>query len=557
MTAERLIYLPLGGAGEVGMNAYVYGYGPRGKERLILVDLGVTFPDMDGTPGVDLILPDITWLEERRDRLEAIFITHAHEDHVSALGHLWNRLKAPVHARNFTARIAKKKMIEAGQAADPVHTVAVHPETVQAGPFRVSFVPVSHSLPEASALLIETPAGRLLHTGDFKLDLAPGVGEPFDEALFAGLGDLGVKAMVCDSTNVFSLHPGRSESSLPVPISELVSAAPGLVVATTFASNVARLRTLAQAGRQAGRSICLLGRAMHNMVRTATEAGLLTDFPPTLTPEEAAQLPRQQVMLIVTGSQGERRAASAQLARGSYMGFTLKEGDTFLFSSMTIPGNERDVLRVVNSLSEMGVEVVDNSTGAYHVSGHANRPDLERMHELLKPGMVIPMHGEHRHLRRHARIAAERGIASAIAPNGTMLDLTGDAPVVAEHVQTGRLYLDGTAIYGALDGVVRERIRMALNGLVLVTLIIDEDGMPMGDAWADAQGLARQGRSRRPLVEVIEEELAEELDRANRKLLANDEKLIEALKRRVRQCCLDEIGKKPEVTVVVSRLADD
>ena len=557
MKAARLIYLPLGGAGEVGMNAYVYGYGPKDKERLILVDLGVTFPDMDGTPGVDLILPDIAWLEERRDRLEAIFITHAHEDHVSALGHLWSRLRVPVYARNFTARIASRKMQEAGQPADQVLTVGALPETVTAGPFAVQFVPVSHSLPEASGLLIESPAGRVLHTGDFKLDLSPGVGEPFDEGLFAGLGKAGVKALVCDSTNVFNTHAGRSESSLPGPITDLVRNARGMVVATTFASNVARLRTLARAGREAGRSVCLLGRAMHNMVRTATEAGLLADFPPTVTPEEAAKLPREQVLVIATGSQGERRAASAQLARGSFMGLKLQEGDLFLFSSMTIPGNERPVLRVVNALSEMGVDVVDASGGLYHVSGHANRPDLERMHELLQPAMVVPMHGEHRHLRRHAAIAAERGIASVVAPNGSLVDLTGEVPQIVEHVDAGRIYLDGTALYGALDGVVRERIRMALNGHVLVTLIIDEDGLPMGDAWADAQGLARNGRGGQPLNELIEDELAEELERANRKLLANDDKLIEAIKRRVRHCCLDEIGKKPEVTVVISRLSDN
>ncbi|MCC5988229.1 MAG: ribonuclease J [Pararhodobacter sp.] len=556
MSGDRLIYLPLGGAGEVGMNAYVYGYGPKGRERLILVDLGVTFPDMDGTPGVDLIMPDIAWLEARRDRLEAIFITHAHEDHLTGVAHLWSRLRAPVFARNFTARIAQRKMTEAGQPADQVQTVAPAPETVEAGPFAVQFLPVSHSLPEASAMLIETPAGRILHTGDFKLDLAPGVGEPFDEALYERLGKQGIKAMVCDSTNIFSLHPGRSESSLPMAITDLVRAAPGMVVATTFASNVARLRTLAQAGRTAGRSVCLLGRAMHNMVRTATEAGLLHDFPATITPEEAADLPREKVMLLVTGSQGERRAASAQLARGNYMGLSLKEGDLFLFSSMMIPGNERGILRVVNQLAEKGVDVVDNSSGAYHVSGHANRPDLERMHELLRPKMVIPMHGEHRHLREHARLVTARGIATAIAPNGTMLDLTGDVPGVAEKVETGRLYLDGSAIYGSQDGIVRDRIRMALNGLVLVTLIIDEDGAPLGDPWADCQGLPREGRSHKPLNEAIEDELATELERINRKTLDDDDKLIETLKRRVRQCCLDEIGKKPEVTVVVSRLAE-
>ena len=555
MTVERLIYLPLGGAGEVGMNAYVYGYGPKGKERLIIVDLGVTFPDMDGSPGVDLILPDIAWLEERRDRLEAIFITHAHEDHVTALGQLWNRLKAPVHARNFTARIAQKKMMEGGQPVESVK-IAEPQEKIAAGPFTVQFLPISHSLPEASAMLIETPAGRILHTGDFKFDLSPGVGEPFDEKLYMSIGDLGIKALVCDSTNIFNTHPGRSESTLAEALQRLLTEAPGLVVATTFASNVARLRTVAMAAQAAGRSVCLMGRAMHNMVRTATEAGLLYDFPATVSPEEAGDIPRENLVILATGSQGERRAASAQLARGTYMGIDLQEGDTFLFSSMTIPGNERSVLRVVNDLSERGVEVVDNSGGLYHVSGHANRPDLERMHDLVRPRMVIPMHGEHRHLRQHAKLAAERGFASAIAPNGTMLDLTGDAPVVAEYVETGRLYLDGSAIYGALDGVVRERIKLALNGHVMVTLLLDEDDLPMGEAWADCQGLAPKGRSRRPLAEAIEDELSDVIERFDRKTLRNDDRLIEALRKAVRTCCLDEIGKKPEVTVVVSRLSE-
>ena len=556
MSRDRLIYLPLGGAGEVGMNAYVYGYGPKGRERLILVDLGVTFPDMDGTPGVDLIMPDIAWLEERRDRLDGILVTHAHEDHVGAVGHLWNRLRVPVYARDFTARIAIRKMIEAGAPADQVVTVAACPETLELGPFTVQFVPVSHSLPEASALLIDTPAGRLLHTGDFKLDLAPGVGEPFDAELYAQIGESGVHAMICDSTNIFSPHPGRSESSLGPAITELVRNAPGMVVATTFASNVARVRTLAKAGRAAGRSVCLLGRAMQSMVRTAQDAGLLHDMPPTVSAEDAQDIPRENLLLIVTGSQGERRAASAQLSRGSYLGFTLKEDDLFLFSSMTIPGNERGVLRIVNALSEMGVDVADNTQGAYHVSGHANRPDLEHMHKLVRPTILVPMHGEHRHLRQHARLAAQGGMASIVAVNGMMLDLTGDAPQVVEHVDTGRLYLDGTAIYGALDGVVRERMKLALNGLVMITLVIDEDGTPLGDPWADCMGLPEEGRGRRPLSEAIEDDLAAELGRAGRKVLENDDKLIDLLKRRARGVCVDQIGKKPEIAVVISRLSD-
>ena len=555
MTANRLIYLPLGGAGEIGMNAYVYGYGPKGRERLILVDLGVSFPDMDSSPGVDLILPDLKWLVDRADRLEAIFITHAHEDHIGALAHLWPRLKKPVYARKFTATIGRLKFEEAGLSPNTIQIVASRPQTIEAGPFRVQFVPVSHSIPESAALVIDTPAGRIVHSGDFKLDANPIVGEGWSDERFAAIAaETPVKALMCDSTNVFSLHAGRSESTLKGPLAEMIKGAGGMVVATTFASNVARLKTLAEAGRAADRTVCLLGRAMKKMVTAAQESGVLTDFPPTIPPEMASDVPRKNLMLIVTGSQGERRAASAQLSRGKYLGLEMKQGDTFLFSSKTIPGNEREVGKIMNAFSAMGVDVVDDSNGKYHVSGHANRPDLEHVHRLLLPDMVIPMHGEHRHLREHVRIAHEAGIAAAIAVNGTMLDITGDVPVVAEMIEAGRTYLDGTALVGAMDGVIRDRIRMALNGHVMVTVILDEGDSPLGEAWVEIMGLPATGRGNRPLSETLERDLTEFLDAANKKLLGDDDKLDEALRRIVRQVTVEEIGKKPEVTVVVSRL---
>ena len=557
MSKDRLIYLPLGGAGEIGMNCYVYGYGPEGRERLIVVDLGVTFPDMDSTPGVDLILPDIAWLADRADRIDGIFITHAHEDHVGALGHLWDRLRAPVYCRRFTGAIAKMKMADQGHPAEVVNVVAPLPEVVEAGPFRVQFAPVSHSIPESSALIIDTPAGRIVHSGDFKLDPNPVVGEAYDPDASADVAEAGVKVLVCDSTNVFNTHPGRSESSIGAAIRELVENSQGMFVATTFASNVARLKTLAEAGRAAGRSVCLLGRAMKRMVTAAQETGVLTDFPPTVPPEMAADIPRQHLMLIVTGSQGERRAATAQLSRGKYLGLQMKEGDTFLFSSKTIPGNERGVIRIMNALSEMGVNLVDDQGGRYHVSGHANRPDLERVHAAMKPAILIPMHGEHRHLREHSRIAAAKGIASDVVTNGMMMDLTGTAPQVVEFIETGRTYLDGTAQVGAFDGVIRDRIRMALNGVVLVTLIVDEDGNPLGEPWAELRGLPERGRHGRALLEVIETDLMEFLDRADRRTLADDDKLDDGIRRIVRQVAMEEIGKKPEVTVVVSRLSDE
>jgi ribonuclease J len=555
MSSERLIYLPLGGAGEIGMNAYVYGYGKPGKERLIVVDLGVAFPDMDGSPGVDLILPDIAWLKERKNQIEAVFITHAHEDHVGAVAHTYEMLKAPIYARKFTANIARRKMSEHGYPDEAVTTVQPWPEQIKAGPFTVGFLPISHSIPESSAMVIDCPEGRVIHSGDFKIDLTPGVGEAFDPALWADVCKDGVKALICDSTNVFSLNPGRSEATLGAEIEKLVSGASGMVVATTFASNVARVHTLAVAAEKAGRSVVLLGRAMKRMVEASLETGVMTKFPHTVSPEEARGIPRENLMLLVTGSQGERRAASAQLARGKYQGIEMKEGDLFLFSSKTIPGNEKGVIRIINQFSEMGVDVVDDSTGQYHVSGHANRPDLETLHDVVKPQILIPMHGEHRHLREHVKLADAKGIKGVLAVNGMMIDLSGNTPKVAEYVETGRTYLDGSVQIGAMDGVVRDRIRMALNGHVTVTVIMDEEDEPLGDPWVDTMGLPEMGRSRAPLTDVLEEDLSQWLGRSKASVLKDDGKLNDGLKRVVRQSAQDEIGKKPEVTIVVSRLS--
>lgn len=538
------------------MNTYVYGYGPEGKERLIVVDLGVTFPDMDGSPGVDLIMADAAWLEANAGRIEAIFITHGHEDHIGALAHLWPRLKKPVYARPFTARLGQLKLEEAGLPSDMLRVVAPRPMVTEVGPFRVQFVPVSHSIPESSALVIDTPAGRVVHTGDFKLDGNPVVGEAFDPLEWHEIAHegAGIKVLTCDSTNVFSPAPGRSESTLAVPLKEFIAAQQGMVVATTFASNVARLKSLAEAGKAAGRSVCLLGRAMRKMVQVAEETSVLKGFPGVISPEDAAEIPRENLMLIVTGSQGERRAATAQLSRGKYLGLEMKEGDTFLFSSKTIPGNERGVIRIMNAFSEMGVDVVDDRGGLYHVSGHANRPDLEAVHDLLRPKMIVPMHGEHRHLREHAKLAMAKGIPAEVATNGTMLDLTGQMPKVVEYIETGRLYLDGSVLIGAMDGVVRDRIRMALNGHVLITVIIDEDDAPLGDAWVELMGLSERGKTGADLTQMIEDELTAFLETAPDKVVANDAKLDEALRRIARQVTMEEIGKKPEVTVVVSRL---
>ena len=554
MSKDRLIYLPLGGAGEIGMNLYVYGYGPKDNERLIVVDLGVAFPDMDTTPGVDLIFPDISWLKDRRNQLDAIFITHAHEDHIGALGHLWSELGAPVYARNFTSKIALRKLEENGQSGRIVNVVSSWPDTTKVGPFEVSYLPVPHSIPESSALVIDTPKGRLIHSGDFKLDENPVVGEAFDHEMWQKVCSPGIRAFICDSTNVFSENEGRSESEVAPEIKKLIENCSEMVVATTFASNVARIKSIAEAAEEAGRSVCLMGRAMKRMIEVSLEAGILSDFPKLISPEDAKAVPKRNLLLIVTGSQGERRAASAQLANGKYQGMTLSAGDLFLFSSKTIPGNERGVIKIINQLSEKGVDVVDDSSGKYHVSGHANRPELSKIHEIVSPQFLLPMHGEHRHLREHIKLAEAKGISCLLASNGMMVDLSGNQLKVVDHVDTGRLYLDGTTKFGALDGIVRDRIKLAINGIILVNIIFDENDDMLGEPWCEIRGLPDVGQSDCNVIDVLEEDLSQYIGRSKPSVIQDDDKLEKDIKRIARQTALTEIGKKPEVSVIISRL---
>jgi ribonuclease J len=554
MSKDRLIYLPLGGAGEIGMNLYVYGYGPKDNERLIVVDLGVAFPDMDTTPGVDLIFPDISWLKDRRNQLDAIFITHAHEDHIGALGHLWSELGAPVYARNFTSKIALRKLEENGQSGRIVNVVSSWPDTTKVGPFEVSYLPVPHSIPESSALVIDTPKGRLIHSGDFKLDENPVVGEAFDHEMWQKVCSPGIRAFICDSTNVFSENEGRSESEVAPEIKKLIENCSEMVVATTFASNVARIKSIAEAAEEAGRSVCLMGRAMKRMIEVSLEAGVLSDLPKLISPEDAKAVPKRNLLLIVTGSQGERRAASAQLANGKYQGMVLSAGDLFLFSSKTIPGNERGVIKIINQLSEKGVDVVDDSSGKYHVSGHANRPELSKIHEIVSPQFLLPMHGEHRHLREHIKLAEAKGVSCLLASNGTMVDLSGNQLKVVDHVDTGRLYLDGTTKFGALDGIVRDRIKLAVNGIILVNIIFDENDDMLGEPWCEIRGLPDFGQSECNVIDVLEEDLSQYIGRSKPSVIQDDDKLEKDIKRIARQTALTEIGKKPEVSVIISRL---
>ena len=554
MSAEqRLVYLPLGGAGEIGMNCYLYGWGKPGEERWIMADCGVTFPDMDSSPGVELILPDTAYIEAQLDRLEGIFITHAHEDHIGALPHLWSRIGGkPIHARLFTARVARAKLEAADIDPEHVCVAPVWPKTVKAGVFSIGFMPISHSIPEASALIIDTPAGRVLHTGDFKLDRTPQLGEPWDPDMVREVAGDGLLALVCDSTNVTSSSPGRSEASITGDIFDLFKDWNGAIVATTFASNIARLRTLALAAKEAGRAIVVMGRAMHRMIGYGRETGILTDFPDTLGPEDVGSIPREHLFILATGSQGELRGASASLARGKHLGMELHDGDLFVFSSKTIPGNEKSVARIVNQLVGRGIRVIEGDA-RYHVSGHANRPDLQTVHDLTNPDLVIPMHGEMRHLVEHARMARDAGRKAAVAPNGEMVVVSGsEAGKTSPEAEAGRVYLDGTRLIGAMDGIVRARIRVALRGHVSVSVVIDEEGRPLDGAWAEPLGLPENGHG--DLAEKIEDAVSTAMQRSKRSEIASDTSLEELITRQVGSICQQEVGKKPIVTVMINRL---
>ncbi len=553
--ASRLVYAPLGGAGEIGMNMYLYGYGPAKDRRWIIVDCGIGFGDMATSPGVELMVPDVGYIADMADRLDGIFITHAHEDHVGAIGRLWDRLKAPVYATRFTAEIARRKMVDEGRS--PKHVKLCEWETpVQAGPFSVEFIRVTHSTLEPAALAIRTPSGLIVHTGDFKLDGDPVIGAPANLEPFEKLGREGVLAMTCDSTNVFNPGSTGSEGALRPHLERVISECEGAVAATSFASNVVRLKTLAEAAAANDRSIVIAGRAMQRMIGAAQETGLLTDFPETITDDRAKDIPARHLFYLVTGSQGEGRAALARIAAGSHPTVSLDAGDTVLFSSRTIPGNEAEIHKLYNRLSERGVRVVDADMAQIHVSGHAYRDELKALYAAVKPQIALPMHGEHRHLVEHVRSAKQWGAATAlVAPNGSLVALDGNDPEIVDEVPTGRVYLDGEAFVGAFDGVIRDRLRLARQGHAIVALVVDEDGDLIADPEVRMVGAPKGGST--TLADRIADAVDAAIERASRKEKRSDSGLEDVAARAARKVCMDAWGKKPVTTVIVTRLEDD
>ena len=470
---KELVFLPLGGTGEIGMNCNLYGFGTRGKRQWIMVDLGVTF-GKHSDPGIDVITPDISFIEKQKKNLCGLLLTHGHEDHIGAVAHLWPRLKCPVYATPFTAALVRGKLAEAG-LLDEVPLHIIEPDAhLEIGPFVIDYICLTHSIAEPSALAIEVEGARILHTGDWKIDPDPVIGKLTEVDRLKALGDAGIDAIICDSTNVLS--PGRSGSEADVGrmLEDVVCESTGRVVITTFASNVARLTSIAVAAVKSGRHLCLAGRGMHKIYQAARETGYLTQFPEIVDESDAGYLPPEKVLICCTGSQGESNAALGRMANGRHPHLTLEPGDRVIFSSKMIPGNEAEILALQNQLAQIDVEIISPNGSDIHVSGHPCRDELADMYEWARPRSAIPVHGEHRHLIAHAALAKELGVAEPCrVHNGDVVRLAPAPTEVIDAVQTGRLHLDGFIMTEGGSAALKERRKISYNGVVFVAVPID------------------------------------------------------------------------------------
>jgi ribonuclease J len=553
MSAAELIFVPLGGCREIGMNLNAYGYGPPEDRRWIVVDVGVTFGN-DSTPGVDLIMPDPVYLEGFADQIEAIILTHAHEDHIGAIGWLWPRLRAPIYATPFTAYLVAEKLRERGLEGEADLRIIQLREKRTFGPFEVEMVTLTHSIPEPNGLAIRTPLGLILHTGDWKIDPDPLIGEDFDQAKIEQLGNEGILAMVCDSTNVFEEGEAGSEGSARVALIKAVAEQTGRVAITSFASNVARVQSACEAARANSRSVCLVGRSMLRIVGAAQSVGMLQGYD-FIEPERAADLPHENVLYLCTGSQGEPNAALARIARGDHHVVKMGEGDTVIFSSRIIPGNERAISEIQNMLAERSIRLVTSRQFDIHVSGHPCRDELRRMYMWAKPRISVPVHGERRHIFEHARYAKSLQVPEAMTPNnGDMIRLAPGKPEVIDSVPVGRLYLDGEVLTPGGAGGMWERRKIAWNGHLCVSLVI------AGARIADGPVVVGRGFSEtdgRPADESMEpiDEAAESALRGFKKAdLGDDEKIERALTKAVRRAAEIAFGKRPLVDVTIHRI---
>jgi ribonuclease J len=552
MAKDELVFLPLGGSGEIGMNMNLYGFGPPNARKWIMIDCGVMFGDLS-TPGVELICADPTFIMEERENLLALILTHGHEDHIGAVGLLAPDFKCPVYATAFTAKLVESKLEERGARIDM--RVIDLGARLKLGPFDLEFVTLTHSIPEPNGVIVRTPLGAVLHTGDWKIDPEPTLGPVTDSPTLRAIGDAGVLAMVCDSTNVLSAGESGSEMRVKESLTKLVAAQKGRVAVTTFASNVARVVSVCEAAYAADRAVCLLGRSMLRIVGAAKEVGLLPDGVTFVEPEQAGFLPKDKVLYLCTGSQGEPRAALARIARDDHKDLVLSEGDTVIFSSKIIPGNEREIFTLINDLVELGVHVITEKDAFTHVSGHPNRDELRKMYEWVRPKFSIPVHGEARHLVAHAEFALTLGVEGAIAPrNGDLIRLAPGEPQIIDEVPSGRWLLDGNILLPEGSGPMRERRKLSFAGIVVVALAVEEHGTLAAPPAVSIIGGPKEG----PGVEDIESLIAERVENALMALAKpkrlDDEAVELATSRAVRNEMTSIWGKRPGVVIQVQRV---
>ena len=549
-TPDGLSFLPLGGTGEIGMNFNLYRLTQNGHETWLAIDCGIGFSGND-TPEAEVLMPDPAFIAERAAQLCGLVITHAHEDHLGAVAHLWPYLRCPVYATPFAAAVLRRKLGEAHLA----HQVKIHvirPSTrFEVGPFDLQFVSVTHSVAEAQAIAIRTPHGMVVHTGDWKLDEQPLVGPLTDLDTFRALGDEGVLAMVCDSTNALKEGKSQSEAEVRTGLTDLIATLEGRVAVTCFASNVARVESIAKAAQASGRAVMIVGRSLRNLEVAARECGYFSDLPSFLTEQDARDVEDDNLLMIITGSQGEPRSALSRIASDTHPNISLGQGDTVIYSSRMIPGNEQAVMAVQDNLTRRGVTVLTDKDAMVHTSGHATRDDIRRLYEIVRPTYSVPTHGEWRHLTAHAALAREVGAIPVLLEDGDLLNLSPGEVKVIDTAPTGRLALDGGRLLPMTGGVLAARRKMLFNGMVIASFAVDDEGYVIGEPKISAPGLLEADD---PESVRISEEFADAIDVIPDELRQDDTAFRDAAKTALRRALGRKLQKRPLVDVHLLRV---
>lgn len=550
---SELVMLALGGLGEIGMNAYLYGYGPPDQREWLMADLGITFPEGDLAPGVDVILPDLSFIESERNRLKGIVITHAHEDHVGAVLEMWEQVGAPIYATPFTAGMLKTKVAELAPALKLKINVIPVEGQFKTGPFYVELVNMAHSIPEVSALAIRTPQGLVFHTADWKLDATPYVGKPTNESRIAELGEEGILAFVGDSTNAMRDGLSPSESDVASSLAKIIKDASDRVIVTTFASNLGRIKAVSDAARKAGRRLVIAGRALHRVIRVGIDTGYLPEDFQYLDQQQYPYLRRSEIVCLATGSQGEGRAAMARIASNEHPDISVDKGDLVIFSSRAIPGNEKAVTRIHNDLTRLGCSIVTDNEALVHVTGHPRRDELRKIYSWAKPQLVVPMHGEMRHLHEHARLAQEAGVAQTlILENGEIARLAPGPAKIIDDAPVGRIYRDGHLLINAEDTPVRERRKLSVVGIAVIGLTLSPRGELLGEVQVALDGVPREDADGEAIEDLVLDAVEGCIVSIPAKRRRDASLVEEAVRRTVRSAISRAWGKKPIVKVLLN-----